>query len=246
MTPIACIQTVHGLNWDSDNEASIQAMKTDSRCQILISTYMLAPGLDIATVKFVLEPDSLKMYVDRAGHDLTDPCTIFYIPQSRILKAAKVLSQTDEENAVDDKKSGRSRSNTSMSRKVAKLLVAPADQDREFGNPDPICECACCTLHPRTPRPAQCNCRGCKPSTLYAPTSRPQAVNPEDRLSNAMKEAGAAQLREFRLAIWKSTRDHTMNLIPMAQYLPDVTFLIILHSCNPSMMCSLLLRLWRG
>ncbi|KAF8883942.1 hypothetical protein CPB85DRAFT_1442337 [Mucidula mucida] len=69
------IRIVHGLNWDSDNEASIQAMKTDPRCQILISTYMLAPEVHVATIKFVLlirEPDT-EMYAQKPGWAGRDP-----------------------------------------------------------------------------------------------------------------------------------------------------------------------------
>ncbi len=103
------VQTVHGLNWDSDNEKSIHLMKMDPRCQIILATNTLAQGTNIITIKFVLhirEPDSSEMYVQKpgcAGRDhalVLNPCIIFYISQSWMLKAGKVLAQTDEENSV--------------------------------------------------------------------------------------------------------------------------------------------------
>ncbi|KAJ6627941.1 P-loop containing nucleoside triphosphate hydrolase protein, partial [Mycena sp. CBHHK59/15] len=160
-----------GLCWPEDKIKTLTDIVDDPKCQIIVATNGLAQGNDIKVIETVIqigEPESMEMYVQKPGRarpTAQNPCAIFYISGTRSALAAKIAEQSDAENEVDAKKSGRKGATTSMSRPVADVLVArckPEEQDRQFDNPedDPPCLCDTCIASLPTRRPAVCRCSG--------------------------------------------------------------------------------------
>ncbi|KAJ7780868.1 P-loop containing nucleoside triphosphate hydrolase protein [Mycena olivaceomarginata] len=105
------IRTYTGLNWPDDKVQTMKDIADDPRCQIIIATNTLAQGNDIKVIKTVIqigEPESVEMYVQKPGRArpcVPNPRAIFYISNTRMELAAKMVSQTDAENDADAKKS---------------------------------------------------------------------------------------------------------------------------------------------
>ncbi|KAJ7769073.1 P-loop containing nucleoside triphosphate hydrolase protein [Mycena maculata] len=235
-----------GLNWPDDKRQTLEDMLHDPRCQIIIATNGLAQGNDLNVIKTVIqigEPESVEMYVQKPGRarpTVKDPRAFFYISDNRMALAAKIVEQTDAENEVQAQKAALSKKSTPrMSRSVAEVLTAPckpAEQDRQFCDPehDTPCECVTFTASPPHPRPAHCRCSGCMPEAsadLYQRPSKKKAASDipaNQRLTKAMKVVGTSRLEEFRFSIWSSASDYTFGLTPLAEFLPDTTIKQIL------------------
>jgi len=199
-------------------------------------------GNDISVVKTVIqvgEPESAEMFVQKPGRarpNVANPRAIFYISALRMAKAARIVSQSDAENAVDAKKDGT----VAMDRPVAEIISGrckPFVQDKLYQNPatDPPCLCHTCTASPPTPRPVLCRCSDCLPEVsneLYVPVPKEKKtlsdIPQSQRLTKPMKEVGTARLEEFRLAVWFDASDRTTGLTPLAEFLPDITIRLIL------------------
>ncbi|KAJ7083420.1 P-loop containing nucleoside triphosphate hydrolase protein, partial [Mycena epipterygia] len=164
------IRTYHSLNWPDENLETLELFKSNPLCQIIICTNGLAQGNDISVVKTVIqvgEPESAEMFVQKPGRarpNVANPRAIFYISALRMAKAARIVSQSDAENAVDAKKDGT----VAMDRPVAEIISGrckPFVQDKLYQNPatDPSCLCRTCTASPPTPRPVLCRCSDCLP-----------------------------------------------------------------------------------
>ncbi|KAJ7242324.1 P-loop containing nucleoside triphosphate hydrolase protein [Mycena rebaudengoi] len=236
------VRAYHSINWPDENIATLALFKSDPRCQIIVTTSGLAQGNDMPSVKTVIqigEPESADMFVQKPGRarpNVADPRAIFYISALRTAKAAKIISQSDAENAADVKKDG----SVAMDREVAEIICATCKariQDDLYDNPDcdPPCNCRTCTASPLTPRPLLCRCSGCSPEVsdeLYLPQPKPKKppsdIPASQRLTKIMKAAGTTRLEEFRLSIWFEGSDRTMGLIPLTEFLPDIMIKLIL------------------
>jgi superfamily II DNA/RNA helicase len=233
------IRTYTGLNWPEDKLRTLTDITNDPKCQIIIATNSLAQGNDIRVMKTVIqvgEPESVEMYIQKPGRArpcVQDPRAIFYISSNRMDLAAKIVQQTDAENDADAKKAGSSVPR--MSRATAEILTAeckPAEQDRQFDNPDndSPCPCQTCTKSPPAPRPEHCSCGGCLPETatkeLYHPLPKMKKTAsdiPQAKSSTKiMKAAGRLRLEKFRLSVWIEASDRSMGLIPVSEFLPDI------------------------
>ncbi|KAK7024123.1 ATP-dependent DNA helicase Q1 [Favolaschia claudopus] len=226
------IRTHTGLDWADDKLQTLADIANDPKCQIIIATNGLAQGNDIQ----IGEPENIEMYVQKPGRArpcVQNPRAIFYISRTRMILAARIVSQTDAENDADAKKAGSSVPR--MSRAVAEVLTAeckPVEQDRQFDNPetDSPCPCQTCTASPPTPRPEHCLCSGCLKETatqeLYTPRPKPKKQTNSDipqgkRLTKVMKEAGRTRLEEFRMSVWLEASDRSLGLTPLSEFLPD-------------------------
>ncbi|KAJ7718728.1 hypothetical protein B0H14DRAFT_2643223 [Mycena olivaceomarginata] len=181
------------------------------------------------------------MFVQKPGRarpGVSNPRAIFYISAIRRAKALKIISQSDAENAVDAKKDGA----VAMDRSVAEIISArckPFIQDQLYGNPatDSPCLCHTCRAAPPTPRPIHCRCSGCLPEAseeVYMPAPKqkkaPSDIPQGQRLTKEMKQVGTSRLEEFRLSIWFEASDVDTGLIPITEFLPDVTIKVILDN----------------
>ncbi|KAJ7118582.1 P-loop containing nucleoside triphosphate hydrolase protein [Mycena crocata] len=238
------IRTYHSINWPDENLETIELFKSNPDCQIIVATNSLAQGTDIAVVKTVIqvgEPETAEMFVQKPGRarpNVSNPRAIFYISALRTAKAVKIVSQTDAENAADAKKDG----SVAMDRPVAEIISGrckPFIQDKLYANPtsDIPCPCRTCEAFPPATRPLVCRCSDCTPelsSEVYTPKpkeKKPVSDIPQSqRLTKPMKEVGTARLEEFRLAVWFEASEETTNLIPLAEFLPDITIKLILDT----------------
>ncbi|KAJ7792475.1 hypothetical protein B0H14DRAFT_3499209 [Mycena olivaceomarginata] len=201
------IRTHTGFNWPDDKLRTLADI-----------------GNDIKVIKTVIqigEPERVEMYVQKPGRArpcIKNPRAIFYISANRMELAAKIVQQTDAENAADATKAGSS---------VPK-------QDRQFDNPptDSPCPCTSCTNSPPAPRPDNCRCSGCMPETatheLYTPAPKKKKQSSASdipqgkKLTKIMKEAARSRLEEFRLSVWLEASDRSMGLTPLVEFLPDM------------------------
>lgn len=238
------IRTYHSINWPEENLETLALFRSDPQCQILVATNGLAQGNDIPVVKTVIqvgEPESAEMFVQKPGRarpGISNPRAIFYISAIRRAKALKIVSQSDAENAVDAKKDGA----VAMDRSVAEIISArckPFIQDQLYGNPatDSPCLCHTCRAAPPIPRPIHCRCSGCLPEVseeVYMPAPKqkkaPSDIPQGQRLTKEMKQVGTSRLEEFRLSIWFEASDVDTGLIPITEFLPDVTIKFILDN----------------
>ncbi|KAJ7883569.1 P-loop containing nucleoside triphosphate hydrolase protein [Mycena leptocephala] len=239
------IRTHTGLNWPDDKLQTLADIVNEPGCQIIIATNGLAQGNDIRVIKTVIqlgEPESVEMYVQKPGRArpcIERPRAIFYVSRNRMELAKRIVEQMDAENETDAKKAGSSV--PQMSRPTAEILTAackPAEQDRQFENPenDSPCPCQTCVTSPPAPRPDDCLCSGCMPETcsgeLYRPPQKTKKVASDipqgKRLTKVMKEVGRARLEEFRLSVWFEASDRDMGLTPLSEFLPDNTITALL------------------
>lgn len=238
------IRTHTSLNWPDDKAQTLADIVEKPDCQIIIATNGLAQGNDIRVIKTVIqigEPDSVEMYVQKPGRArpcVENPRAIFYISRTHMDLAAKIVRQTDAQNDADAKKAS---SVPRMSRATAEILTAeckPAEQDRQFDNPetDSPCPCQTCVASPPAPRPAICRCSGCTTDNctneLYQPPPKKKKAASDipqaQRLTKVMKEAGRSRLEDFRLSVWLEASDRVMGLTPVAEFLPDIVITGIL------------------
>ncbi|KAJ7289649.1 hypothetical protein C8J57DRAFT_1046954 [Mycena rebaudengoi] len=230
------IRMYNSLNFESYNTHTRELMKLDASdpqyCQVIIGTDTLSVDvamrarLDAILIGDVDDTDEL---LQKLGRINREKCA----EDARGIIFASLASRKQAEKLLADEAAGISKpGQTPPDLSMARLIVAKCkvqEQNLIYDNPvsDPPCTCLQCTESSPPPPPTSCNCSGCLPETLPAPTPASRApkpsdnIPPKDRLSRLQKAHGTKALLDLRLEIWRHSDQSKYWMYAPHVFLPD-------------------------
>ncbi|KAJ3911355.1 P-loop containing nucleoside triphosphate hydrolase protein [Lentinula edodes] len=217
-------------------------------CSVVFGTSSLAIGVDIEKVQDVVlfgDPLDLDELLQMLGHirpnwDIvphgnkpTHRGIIYFSPNS--LKRAE-QSLTKHNKPSDQKITELEDSEADMDIGLAEILTAKCkveNIDSQYENPeqDSLCLCPTCTARPPYKGKQQCFCSNCyrdQPPLIRKipklPTTPLPALEPpkkHQKITASQRLHGTAELKRFRLQMFREAEDKSCSMLPLELYFPD-------------------------
>ncbi|KAJ7749928.1 P-loop containing nucleoside triphosphate hydrolase protein, partial [Mycena metata] len=228
------IRLYHAMCWPDENEKTVELMRNDPMCQIIVSTVAFGQGFNVPSIFDSIQlgvAKTVSQTLQQGGRAGRDPATIgrmIILVQAAALKSAqKYLAR---HNSDSRKPAKNSKNLTTMNNEKALMLTATICLNvllnKMFGNSTPgssldciarVRRLPCSNCLPRfvgsieyPPSPLPSGTQRLRPFSLPKPkTPVPQRHRPKNtKLTRKMRTTADVDLRKFRLQVQKAEREY--------------------------------------